>query len=119
MRALAESTSDNESGEADRELVAETSFLKLTYLMVWVLSCRVLVIGGHTTFSSYQFRDPTSYQALFYFLVIKPGITLLILIGILVLLPPAVILVIPAPAVLRAIRRVGIWQAEIAIDALK
>lgn len=97
-RALAESTSDIESPGADRELVAETSFLKLAYLM---------------------FTDPTSYQALFYFLVIKPGITLLILIGILTLLPPAIILVIPAPAVLRAIRRVGIWQAEIAIDALK
>ncbi|GJJ06737.1 hypothetical protein Clacol_000933 [Clathrus columnatus] len=89
-----ESISDSEMGEP----VPETSFLKLAYLM---------------------FRDPTSYQALFYFLVIKPGITLLIALGILILLPPAFILILPAPAVLRAIRRVGIWQAEIALDALK
>jgi hypothetical protein len=26
----------------------------------------------------WQFTDPTSYQALFYFLVIKPGITILL-----------------------------------------
>ncbi|KAF8525504.1 hypothetical protein BU17DRAFT_41644 [Hysterangium stoloniferum] len=77
--------------------VRETSFLKLTFSM---------------------FRDPTSYQALFYFLVIKPGITLLIAIAILILVPPAFVLVVPAPAVLRAVRRVGIWQAELAIDAL-
>jgi len=65
-----------------------------------------------------QFRDPTSYQALFYFLVIKPGLTLLITLALLVLVPPAFVLVFPAPAVLRAARRVGIWQAELAIDAL-
>ncbi|KAF8577932.1 hypothetical protein K439DRAFT_518562 [Ramaria rubella] len=77
--------------------VPETSFLRLSFLM---------------------FRDPTSYQALFYFLVIKPGLTLLITIALIVLVPPAFILLLPAPAVLRAVRRVGIWQAEVAIDAL-
>ncbi|KIJ40906.1 hypothetical protein M422DRAFT_32020 [Sphaerobolus stellatus SS14] len=78
-------------------LVKETSFLRLSYLM---------------------FTDPTSYRALFYFLVIKPGVTLIIFLITVVLIPPAFILIIPAPAILRAIRRIGIWQAEVAIDAL-
>jgi len=65
-----------------------------------------------------KFTDPKSYQALFYFLVIKPGLTLLIFIAIAVLVPTAFVLILPAPAVLRAVRRVGIWQADVAIDAL-
>ncbi|KAF8166360.1 hypothetical protein K438DRAFT_1984407 [Mycena galopus ATCC 62051] len=49
----------------------ETSFYKNTYAM---------------------FTDPTSYQALFYFLVIKPSITLLLSLGLLVVGIPAIVL---------------------------
>lgn len=65
-----------------------------------------------------QFTDPTSYQALFYFIVVKPAITLLISVGIVVLALPAIILVLPAPAVLRMVRRVGRWQANVAVEGL-
>ncbi|KAJ3506014.1 hypothetical protein NLJ89_g7109 [Agrocybe chaxingu] len=78
-------------------LVREKSFYKNAYAM---------------------FTDPTSYQALFYFLVIKPAITLLISIGIIAVGLPLIILVLPAPAVLRAIRKIGIWQANVAIEGL-
>ncbi|KAJ7466900.1 hypothetical protein FB451DRAFT_1259464 [Mycena latifolia] len=77
--------------------VPETSFYKNTYAM---------------------FRDPTSYQALFYFLVIKPSITLLLSLGLLVLGVPALVLVAPAPMAFRAIRKLGIWQANIAVEGL-
>jgi len=65
-----------------------------------------------------QFTDPTSYQAVFYFLVIKPAITLLITLGLLALGVPLLILIIPAPAILRAVRKIGIWQANIAMEGL-
>ncbi|KAF9483108.1 hypothetical protein BDN70DRAFT_874157 [Pholiota conissans] len=78
-------------------LVREQSFYKNTYDM---------------------FRDPTSYQALFYFLVVKPAITLLISIGIVILALPAIILILPAPAALRAVRRIGKWQANVAVEGL-
>ncbi|KAF8802693.1 hypothetical protein BYT27DRAFT_7196409 [Phlegmacium glaucopus] len=78
-------------------LVCERSFYKNTYAM---------------------FTDPTSYQALFYFLVIKPAITLLISLGVLVVGLPLIILILPAPAALRAIRKIGIWQANVAIEGL-
>ncbi|KAJ7860325.1 hypothetical protein B0H13DRAFT_1901024 [Mycena leptocephala] len=54
--------------------VPETSFYKNAYAM---------------------FTDPTSYQALFYFLVVKPSITLLLSLGLLVVGVPAIILVGP------------------------
>ncbi|OBZ70573.1 hypothetical protein A0H81_09278 [Grifola frondosa] len=61
-----------------------------------------------------MFTDPTSYQALFYFLVIKPGITLLLSLALVALVPVATVLVLPAPAVLRLARRLGVWQANVA-----
>ncbi|KAI5123894.1 hypothetical protein M0805_005710 [Coniferiporia weirii] len=65
-----------------------------------------------------MFTDQTSYQAIFYFLVIKPSITLFLTIALLVLVPVAFVLVVPAPAVLRAVKRIGIWQASIALEGL-
>ncbi|KAG6872928.1 hypothetical protein C0995_005186 [Termitomyces sp. Mi166 len=79
------------------DLVSERSFYKNSYAM---------------------FTDPTSYQALFYFLVIKPSITIVFSLVILVFVLPALILVLPAPAALRAVRRLGIWQANVAIEGL-
>lgn len=65
-----------------------------------------------------MFTDPTSYQALFYFIVIKPSITILLSLFLLVFVVPAMILVLPAPAALRAVRRLGAWQANVAIEGL-
>lgn len=77
--------------------VPQTSFYKNSYAM---------------------FTDPTSYQALFYFLVIKPSITLIFSLLLLIFIVPALVLVLPAPAALRAVRRLGAWQANIAIEGL-
>ncbi|KAJ7627149.1 hypothetical protein FB45DRAFT_795346 [Roridomyces roridus] len=77
--------------------VPEPSFYKNTYAM---------------------FTDVTSYQSLFYFLVIKPSITLLLSVALIVLGVPALVLVLPAPLALRAMRRIGIWQANVAVDGL-
>ncbi|CDO75698.1 hypothetical protein BN946_scf184585.g11 [Trametes cinnabarina] len=65
-----------------------------------------------------MFTDPTSYQALFYFLVLKPGITVLMFLLFLALVPLGVVLVFPLPAVLRLARRMGIWQANVAVEGL-
>ncbi|KAG5350836.1 hypothetical protein C0989_009059 [Termitomyces sp. Mn162] len=65
-----------------------------------------------------MFTDPTSYQALFYFLVIKPSITIVFSLVILIFILPALLLVLPAPAALRAVRKLGIWQANVAIEGL-
>jgi len=65
-----------------------------------------------------MFTDATTYQSLFYFLVIKPGITLLLGISLVVLVPVSFVLVLPAPAVLRVTRRLGIWQANVAVEGL-
>ncbi|KAH9949110.1 hypothetical protein B0H21DRAFT_171284 [Amylocystis lapponica] len=65
-----------------------------------------------------MFTDPTSYQALFYFLVIKPGVTLLLSLLLVVLVPVSAVLVLPFPATLRLARRLGIWQANVAIEGL-
>jgi hypothetical protein len=78
-------------------MVRERSFYKNTYAM---------------------FTDSTSYQALFYFLVIKPAITLLISLGLVVVGLPLIVLILPAPAALRAIRKIGVWQANVAIEGL-
>ncbi|KAH9484736.1 hypothetical protein JR316_0001636 [Psilocybe cubensis] len=86
-----------EMGHTRQGLVRENSFYKNTYAM---------------------FTDPTSYQALFYFIVIKPAITLLISIAIVAIGIPAFVLVLPAPAMLRAVRKVGIWQANVAVEGL-
>jgi hypothetical protein len=77
--------------------VAEPSFYKNTYAM---------------------FTDPTSYQALFYFIVVKPSITILLSFFLLVFVVPSMILVLPAPAALRAVRKLGAWQANVAIEGL-
>ncbi len=66
----------------------------------------------------WQFTDPTSYQALFYFLVIKPGITILLSLLLIVLVPVAFVLILPIPAMLRLVRRLGIWQANVAVEGL-
>ncbi|KAL5524021.1 hypothetical protein ACEPAG_8194 [Sanghuangporus baumii] len=76
---------------------SQPSFLRNTYIM---------------------FTDQTSYQALFYFLVIKPSITLFLTLGLTVLVPASFILIVPAPAVLRAVKRIGVWQANIALEGL-
>ncbi|KZT04117.1 uncharacterized protein LAESUDRAFT_728315 [Laetiporus sulphureus 93-53] len=83
--------------EAGLTLVPETSFYRNAYAM---------------------FTDPTSYQALFYFLVIKPGITILTSLFLLLLVPLSFVLVFPAPAALRLARRLGIWQANVALEGL-
>ncbi|KAA1474082.1 hypothetical protein DENSPDRAFT_840620 [Dentipellis sp. KUC8613] len=65
-----------------------------------------------------MFTDSTSYHALFYFLVIKPSITILLSLLLIVLVPLSVVLVLPAPAMLRLVRRLGIWQANVAVEGL-
>ena len=65
-----------------------------------------------------QFTDATSYQALFYFLVIKPGVTLFVLLTLVLFVPLSVVLILPIPAMLRLVRRLGIWQANIAVEGL-
>ncbi|EJD03206.1 uncharacterized protein FOMMEDRAFT_168237 [Fomitiporia mediterranea MF3/22] len=75
----------------------QPSFLRNTYLM---------------------FTDQTSYQALFYFLVIKPSITLFLTLALIIIVPVSFILVVPAPAVLRAVKRIGVWQASVALEGL-
>ncbi|KAF7357981.1 hypothetical protein MVEN_00845100 [Mycena venus] len=77
---------------------------------------RDIVLQKHVRHGN--FKDPTSYQALFYFLVIKPSITLLLSLGLLVVGVPAIVLVGPAPLAFRAIRNLGIWQANIAVEGL-
>ncbi|KIK27602.1 hypothetical protein PISMIDRAFT_54761, partial [Pisolithus microcarpus 441] len=65
-----------------------------------------------------MFTDPMTYQALFYFLVIKPGITLGITILLLLVVPVSYALVFPAPLMLRLVRKLGIWQANVAVEGL-
>ncbi|KAG5642783.1 hypothetical protein DXG03_002128 [Asterophora parasitica] len=87
------------------DLVRERSFYKNAYAMLNFAFER-------------QFTDPTSFQALFYFIVIKPAITIVFTLIIIVLVLPALVLVLPAPAALRAVHRLGIWQANVAIEGL-
>ncbi|KAG8687247.1 hypothetical protein FRC09_013612 [Ceratobasidium sp. 395] len=91
-RALTEAGTD-----VDVDPTIETSFLKNSYSM---------------------FIDPSSFQPLFYFLVIKASITLVVTPLVLALAPVCLVLVVPAPAMLRIVRRVGAWQANLAIEAL-
>lgn len=93
----------------------ETSFYKNAYAMVG--------LSTHTVPSCLrdlrsQFTDATTYQALFYFLVIKPGITLCMSIVLIVLVPVSYVLVLPAPLMLRFVRGLGIWQANVAVEGL-
>ena len=96
-RTRAPTPAQLEAGMRPGASVPETSFYRNTYAM---------------------FTDPTSYQALFYFLVLKPGITVLMFLFFIVLVPIATVLVVPLPAVLRLARRVGIWQANVAVEGL-
>lgn len=66
----------------------------------------------------WQFVDPTTYQALFYFLVIKPSITLGVTLLLVVVVPVSYVLVLPAPLMLRVVRNLGIWQANVAVEGL-
>jgi hypothetical protein len=65
-----------------------------------------------------MFTDSTTFQALFYFLVIKPAITLLFILFFLAICVPLLALVIPTPVVLRVCRRIGRWQAVVAVEGL-
>jgi len=94
-RTVTYQQTDPENGEA--RVVSEQSFFRSSYAM---------------------FMDPVSYQNLFYFLVVKPASTLLIFAVLLLLVPPSFVLVVPFPAVLRAARKIGILQANVALESL-
>ncbi|KAF9263820.1 hypothetical protein L218DRAFT_1076982 [Marasmius fiardii PR-910] len=102
-RLRAATVTEIESGLLSRgELVPETSFYRNSYAM---------------------FADPSTYQSLFYFLVIKPTITLGLSLLILIVFIPMIILGIvtgglTVPPAMRAIRRLGRWQAGVAVDGL-
>jgi len=59
-----------------------------------------------------------SYIPIFHFLVVKAAITLVLTILAIVVIPPGIIFVIPAPYILRLFRRVGRWQAHVALEGL-
>lgn len=86
-----------EDGTVQVEEEYELSFYKNTYAM---------------------FTDPVTYQSVFYFLVIKPFITLLLTIFALAVVIPGIVLILPAPLMLRIVRRLGIWQAGVAVEGL-
>ena len=66
-----------------------------------------------------QFQDwEGSYLPIFHFLVVKPAITLLLTPFLLSIVLPAIILIAPLPAVLRLVKRIGRWQARIAVEGL-
>jgi len=94
-RTITYRQSHPENGETT--VVSENSFIRSSYAM---------------------FTDPVSYQNLFYFLVVKPASTLLIFLGLVMLIPPSFVLVVPFPAVLRAVRKIGILQANVALESL-
>ena len=96
-RTRAPTPAQLEAGVRPSAVVRETSFYRNAYAM---------------------FTDPTSYQALFYFLVLKPGVTVLMFVFFLAIVPVAAALVVPLPAVLRLARRMGIWQANVAVEGL-
>ena len=91
----------------------ETSFYKNAYAMVRTCPVRLPLM-----LTRRQFTDATTYQALFYFLVIKPSITLCMSIALAVLVPVSYVLILPAPLMLRLVRRLGIWQANVAVEGL-
>lgn len=64
------------------------------------------------------FTDSTSYMPLFYFLVLKPALTLPLSLLLVCVVPISFVLVLPAPAMLRLVRRLGVWQANIAVEGL-
>ncbi|KAG8967210.1 hypothetical protein FRC03_010454 [Tulasnella sp. 419] len=66
-----------------------------------------------------MFLDPSSYQPLFYFLVIKATTTLLLTPLVLAFAPVSLALVFPAPFMLRTVKRMGKWQADLAMEGLQ
>ncbi|KAF9061503.1 hypothetical protein BDP27DRAFT_1337965 [Rhodocollybia butyracea] len=87
-----------ESGHAViGEEIMETSFYRNAYSMF--------------TYSTY-------FQVLFYFLVIKPAITLFFSLFFLIVCVTLLVLVVPAPIVLRVCRGIGKWQAVVAVEVL-
>lgn len=64
------------------------------------------------------FTDATSYTPLFYFLVLKPPLTVLLSLFLVCIVPISFVLVLPAPAMLRLVRRLGVWQANVAVEGL-
>ncbi|EKM54791.1 uncharacterized protein PHACADRAFT_147058 [Phanerochaete carnosa HHB-10118-sp] len=64
------------------------------------------------------FTDSTSYMPLFYFLVLKPPLTVLLSLFLVCIVPLSFALVFPAPAMLRLVRRLGLWQANVAVEGL-
>ncbi|KAL4249178.1 hypothetical protein AB1N83_014058 [Pleurotus pulmonarius] len=89
---------DVEMGQrTDGAEIKETSFLMNTRLM---------------------FLDRTSYQALFYFLLLKPAIRLVLTILFAIVAPISFALIIPIPLLLRLARRIGVWQANVAVEGL-
>lgn len=65
-----------------------------------------------------MFLDHYSYSSLSYFLLIKPVITLFSTIVIVVVLVLGGVSVVGLPIALRAIKRWGRWQAEVAMENL-
>ncbi|KAJ8489455.1 hypothetical protein ONZ45_g13576 [Pleurotus djamor] len=89
---------DAESAPSQASLrVRERSFLKNVHAMI---------------------TDSTTYQALFYFIVIKPAISLTLLVLFLAATPIAFVLVFPAPYFMKLTKRIGKWQANIAVEGL-
>ncbi|KDQ07159.1 hypothetical protein BOTBODRAFT_180911 [Botryobasidium botryosum FD-172 SS1] len=66
----------------------------------------------------FMFLDPTSYQPLFYFIVIKASIALLLTPILIAVVPVSFVLILPAPAMLRLVRKIGLWQANVAVEGL-
>lgn len=50
--------------------------------------------------------------------MIKPGVTLLLSLLLVVFVPLCTVLILPAPGMLRAVRKLGIWQANVAVEGL-
>jgi hypothetical protein len=94
----------------------ERSFYKNTYSMVRSLPTHNYFFLNHAIHQ--QFTDPMSYQALFYFVIIKPPIAFILFLLYVILVPIAFAFVLPAPAFLRAARKMGIWQANVAVEGL-
>jgi hypothetical protein len=109
-------TDDEAAESGSRQMRKERSFYRNTYSMASHLPVSLLVSADVCV--CVQFTDPTSYHALFYFLVIKPSITLLLSLFLALVVPVCLALVLPAPAMLRLVRRLGIWQANIAVEGL-
>ncbi|KAK8870124.1 hypothetical protein IAR55_000694 [Kwoniella newhampshirensis] len=86
-----------ESASSSTDFIWEKRFMKCSYAM---------------------FLDHYSYSALSYFLLIKPLITLFSTIVVIALLPIGAATIFGFPVYLRAARRWGRWQAEVAVENL-